>query len=89
MIRGIGGKPFINLDEHIDIAEFKSLHYKICKGISPLILDKLNLISGFLNPQDGVFRDGSNPLPSKLKVLSFNLSCNAMFFIILMFRINI
>jgi hypothetical protein len=33
MIRGIGGKPFINLDNLIDIDGFKKLHYKICKGI--------------------------------------------------------
>jgi hypothetical protein len=33
MIKGINGKPFINLDPHIDIEGFKSLHYKICKGI--------------------------------------------------------
>lgn len=33
MIRGINGRPFINLDSYIDITGFKSLHYKICKGI--------------------------------------------------------
>lgn len=33
MIRGIGAKPFINLDHLIDIDTFKSLHYKICKGL--------------------------------------------------------
>jgi len=33
MIRGIGGKPFINLDNHLDIDTFTQLHYKICKGI--------------------------------------------------------
>ena len=33
MIRGIGGKPYINLDEHIDLSGFQSLHYKICKGL--------------------------------------------------------
>jgi len=33
MIRGINGKPYLNLDQHIDIAGLKSLHYKICKGI--------------------------------------------------------
>lgn len=33
MIRGINSQPYINLDPHIDIEGFKSLHYKICKGI--------------------------------------------------------
>jgi len=33
MIRGIGGNPYMNLDDHIDVAGFKELHYKICKGI--------------------------------------------------------
>jgi hypothetical protein len=33
MIRGIGGKPYINLDPYIDIEGFTKLHYKICKGI--------------------------------------------------------
>jgi hypothetical protein len=33
MIKGINGQPFINLDSYIDIEGFKSLHYKICKGI--------------------------------------------------------
>ena len=33
MIRGIAGKPYINLDPYLDIAGFKSLHYKICKGL--------------------------------------------------------
>jgi len=33
MIKGINGQPYINLDSYIDIEGFKSLHYKICKGI--------------------------------------------------------
>ena len=33
MIRGIGGIPYINLDNYIDVEGFKKLHYKICKGI--------------------------------------------------------
>lgn len=33
MIRGINSQPFINLDKHLDIDGFSSLHYKICKGI--------------------------------------------------------
>ncbi len=33
MIRGIAGKPYINLDPYLDIEGLKSLHYKICKGI--------------------------------------------------------
>ena len=33
MIRGISGKPYINLDEHIDLTGFTSLHYTICKGL--------------------------------------------------------
>lgn len=33
MIRGIGNKPYINLDQHIDLEGFKSLNYKICKGL--------------------------------------------------------
>lgn len=34
MIRGIGGKPYINLDPHLDIDEFVNMHYKICKGMA-------------------------------------------------------
>lgn len=34
MIRGIGGKPYFNLDEHIDVETFKSLHLKIIKGMA-------------------------------------------------------
>lgn len=33
MIRGINGHPYLNLDSYIDIETFKSLHYKICRGI--------------------------------------------------------
>jgi hypothetical protein len=33
MIRGIAGKPYVNLDPYLDIDTLKSLHYKICKGI--------------------------------------------------------
>jgi hypothetical protein len=33
MIRGIGNIPYIDLDPHIDLGGFKSLHYKICKGL--------------------------------------------------------
>jgi hypothetical protein len=33
MIRGIAGKPYIDLDPYLDIDTLKSLHYKICKGI--------------------------------------------------------
>jgi hypothetical protein len=33
MIRGINSQPYLNLDPYIDIEGFKSLHYKICKGI--------------------------------------------------------
>jgi hypothetical protein len=33
MIRGIDNKPFLNLDSYLNIEEFKSLHYKICKGL--------------------------------------------------------
>jgi hypothetical protein len=33
MIRGIAGKPYIDLDPFLDIEELKKLHYKICKGI--------------------------------------------------------
>lgn len=34
MIRGIGGKPYIDLDSYIDIHEFESLHPEICKGFA-------------------------------------------------------
>lgn len=34
MIRGIGGKPYINLDEHLDIEGFRNLHYEIAKGFA-------------------------------------------------------
>ena len=34
MIRGIGGKPYISLDEHLDIQGFKKLHPEICRGFA-------------------------------------------------------
>lgn len=34
MIRGIGGKPYINLDPFINIERFKNMHYAICRGIA-------------------------------------------------------
>ena len=34
MIRGIGGKPYINLDPYLDIKGFKDLHPEICKGFA-------------------------------------------------------
>ena len=34
MIRGIGGKPYISLDDHIDIDSFKQLHPEICRGFA-------------------------------------------------------
>lgn len=34
MIRGIGGKPYIDLDPHLPVDKFVSLHSKICKGFA-------------------------------------------------------
>lgn len=34
MIRGIGNKPYIDLDAHLDIAGFKRLHPEICRGFA-------------------------------------------------------
>ena len=34
MIRGIGGKPYIDLDPYLDIEGFKNLHPEICKGFA-------------------------------------------------------
>ena len=34
MIRGIGGKPYIDLDPHLDVETFKNLHPEICKGFA-------------------------------------------------------
>lgn len=34
MIRGIGGRPYVNLDEFIDIEKFKSLHPEIMHGFA-------------------------------------------------------
>ena len=34
MIKGIGGKPYIDLDPHLDIETFKNLHPEICKGFA-------------------------------------------------------
>jgi hypothetical protein len=34
MIRGIGGKPYISLDEHLDVKGFIDLHPEICRGFA-------------------------------------------------------
>jgi len=34
MIKGIGGRPYIGLDEHIDIEGFRKLHPEICRGFA-------------------------------------------------------
>ena len=34
MIKGINGKPYINLDPYLDIEGFKKLHPDICKGFA-------------------------------------------------------
>ena len=34
MIKGIGGKPYINLDPHLDISAFRSLHPEIASGFA-------------------------------------------------------
>jgi hypothetical protein len=34
MIKGIGGKPYINLDPYLDIDGFRNLHPEICKGFA-------------------------------------------------------
>lgn len=34
MIKGINGKPYINLDPYIDIEGFENLHPEICKGFA-------------------------------------------------------
>jgi hypothetical protein len=34
MIRGIGGKPYIALDQYLDIEGFKTLHPEICRGFA-------------------------------------------------------
>ena len=34
MIKGIGGKPYINLDPYLDIEGFKNLHPEMCKGFA-------------------------------------------------------
>ena len=34
MIRGIGGRPYINLDPFIDVEGFKKLHPEICRGFA-------------------------------------------------------
>lgn len=34
MIKGIDGKPYINLDPYLDIEGFKNLHAEICKGFA-------------------------------------------------------
>lgn len=33
MIRGINNKPYISLDEYIDVEGFSKLHYRICTGL--------------------------------------------------------
>lgn len=39
---GINGKPFISLDEHIDVAGFTALHDKLCYGIAMSYWDQGN-----------------------------------------------
>lgn len=34
MIKGIGGKPYLNLDPFLDIAGYKKLHPEICRGFA-------------------------------------------------------
>jgi hypothetical protein len=34
MIRGIGGKPYIDLDPYLDVEGFRNLHPEICKGFA-------------------------------------------------------
>ena len=34
MIRGIGGRPYIGLDDYLDVNGFKKLHPEICKGFA-------------------------------------------------------
>ena len=34
MIKGIAGKPYIELDSFLDIEGFKKLHPEICKGFA-------------------------------------------------------
>jgi len=34
MIRGIGSRPYIDLDSHLDVESFKKLHPEICKGFA-------------------------------------------------------
>ncbi len=34
MIKGIGGKPYINLDPYLDIRGFRKLHPEICRGFA-------------------------------------------------------
>lgn len=47
MIKGIGGKPYIDLDSYIDIDGFKKLHYKLCKG---LVLSKYKKEGNMVKP---------------------------------------
>jgi len=59
MIRGINGKPYLNLDPYIDIEGFKRLHYKICQG---LVLSKYKKEGNIVEP--GGF-DNAYKLPFK------------------------
>ena len=34
MIKGIGGKPYINLDPYLDVEGFRKLHPEICRGFA-------------------------------------------------------
>jgi len=53
-IKGINGIPYLDLEKHVDLQVFDSLHSEICRGIStarPFIIDgnhKINL--GSINP---------------------------------------
>lgn len=59
MIRGIDNKPYIDLDPYLDIEGFKSLHYKICKGI---VLSKYKKEGNIVRP--GGY-DKAHPVPFK------------------------
>lgn len=59
MIKGIGGKPFINLDPYLDIEEFKDLYYEMCYGIT-----KSHKKEGNIVKPAGM--NGYKPLPKPL-----------------------